>query len=148
MFAWLQRLARWRPPVGPWKTEGAGAAKDALGRRGEALAARLLRRRGMRILERNLVSGRYEIDIVAGDGETLVFVEVKTRRSDAFAPPERAVNAAKQRHIRAAAQGYVRRWRLARGAAPIPIRFDVVAIEWPSDGRKPVARHIRNAFDR
>ena len=80
-----------------------------LGRRGEALAARYLRRRGWRILARNLREGRFELDLVVQRGDTTVFVEVKTRRTDDPVPPEDNVGPTKRRHIQTAAQIYAQR---------------------------------------
>ena len=83
----------------------------ALGRRGEDLAHRFLRRQGYTIAARNyrLSSGEAEADLIAWKGETLVIVEVKTRRSDEFGPPERAVGEEKLAHLRRAARAYARK---------------------------------------
>lgn len=96
------------------------------GRRGEDLAHRYLRRRGFVITARNWrpPQGGGEIDIVARDGEYLVFVEVKTRTSDKWNAPERDINDDKMRALRRAARDYVRR----AGADPAMVRFDVIAI--------------------
>lgn len=94
-----------------------------LGIRGERRAARYLRRRGYRILARNFRAAGAEIDLVALDGETLVFVEVKTRRSEAAGSPLAAVDARKQARLRRAAEVYA-----ARAGTQRPVRFDVVAI--------------------
>lgn len=105
-----------------------------LGRRGEELAAAYLQRAGYRIVAANfsLPVGRnrvgavinVEIDLVAYDGETLCFVEVKSRASDWFAPPEANVDRRKQRQIARAARAYRRMFDLA-GA---PYRYDVVTV--------------------
>lgn len=95
-----------------------------LGSSGERLAARYLRRHGYRILMRNFRAAGAEIDLVALDGETLVFVEVKARRSEAAGSPLAAVDARKQARIRRAAEVYAARAR----AHKRPMRFDVVAI--------------------
>jgi len=123
---------------------GGGGAQDprrALGARGEEEAARFLRRAGMEILGRNIKTRLGELDLVARDGGVLVFVEVKARRADAFAPPELSVTAAKQRKLVALAQAY-----LQELPEPLPpCRFDVVAVLLP-DGGPPRIRHIRDAF--
>ena len=111
----------------------------ALGRRGEQLAARHLRRAGYRLVASNFklnvgrsLRGRVvqaEIDIVAYEGATLCFVEVKTRASDWFAAPEANVDLRKQRQIARAARAYRRLLGLARSA---PYRYDVVSVILPS----------------
>jgi putative endonuclease len=118
----------------------AGLDRIALGRRGERIAERHLRRRGYRILERNFRAAGAEVDLVAMDGETLVFVEVKTRRTIGAGMPEEAVNPYKQRHIRRAAEIYARGHRAQDRA----IRFDVVAIRHDAGGRH--LELLRDAF--
>jgi putative endonuclease len=119
--AWIDRLSNLRD-FG-WLSF-AGLDRIALGRRGERIAERHLRRLGYRILERNFRGAGAEIDLVAMDGETLVFVEVKTRRTAYYGTPQEAVNWYKQRHLRRAGQVYAR----SRRAEGRPMRFDVVAI--------------------
>jgi putative endonuclease len=109
-----------------------------LGRRGEELAAAYLERAGYRIVAANfsLPVGRnragalinVEIDLVAYDGATLCFVEVKSRASDWFAPPEANVDRRKQRQIARAARAYRRMFDL-EGA---PYRYDVVTVVLPA----------------
>lgn len=94
------------------------------GRRGEKRAARYLKRRGYRILAMNAVTPLGEIDIVAEDGQTLVFVEVKARASTLFGRPEEAVTHAKQATLARAALY----WLKSRNALARSARFDVVAI--------------------
>lgn len=113
----------------------------SLGRWGEEAAVRFLRRAGMKILERNLRTPVGEIDIIARQGRTLVFVEVKTRRSAAFGVPQEAVGPFKQRQILRTAQ-----WYLASGAGRgLQPRFDVVAVRPAADGGARV-EHIPDAF--
>ena len=116
-------------------------ARQSLGRYGEDLACRELRRRGYAILARRFRTRFGEVDIVAKDGGTLVFVEVKTRRSTAFGGATAAVNAAKQRRLVNMARSYL--LGLA-GAAP-PCRFDVVGVT-AGAGRPPVVEVVRDAF--
>ncbi|HEY2524118.1 MAG TPA: YraN family protein [Candidatus Binataceae bacterium] len=118
----------------------AGLDRIALGRRGERIAERHLKRRGYRILERNFRGAGAEIDLVAMDGETLVFVEVKTRRTVLAGTPQEAVNWHKQRHLRRAGEIYARRHRMDGR----PIRFDVVAIQEDGSGRH--LELLRDAF--
>jgi len=96
------------------------------GRLGEDLAHRYLRRHGCTIVARNYRprSGAGEIDIVAWQGETLVFVEVKTRVSAEFGTPDRAVDAEKQERVRRAARDYARR----AGVEWDSTRFDIVSV--------------------
>lgn len=115
--------------------------RDALGDRGENLAARYLRNRGYKIICRNFTCEVGEIDIVARDGKTLVFVEVKTRAYDDPAPEEQ-VNGAKQHQLTKAAKMYLGRY----GFPQPPSRFDVVAVVWPN-GREPIIRHTPHAFE-
>jgi putative endonuclease len=117
--------------------------KNDVGRRGEDLAHRYLRKRKFVIVARNYrpVSGAPgEIDLVARCGLKLVFVEVKTRMSDAVSFPERAVDGAKQRALIRAGREYARR-------ANVPwteVRFDVVAI---TGLKKARIEHYEDAFD-
>jgi len=113
------------------------------GQRGERVAARWLRRRGFRIVERNRRAGKDEADIVAidPDGRTLVVVEVKTRRDDRILPEEQ-VNRAKQYHLARLASRLMKQSRY-RGR---PIRFDVIAVVWP-EGARPTVQHYESAFE-
>ncbi len=110
------------------------------GARGEELAAAYLRRKGYEILCRNYRCARGEIDIVAKDGQVLVFVEVKTGRSHSFGPPESWVDRRKQEHLGQAAAVYLEE----RGLEDVDCRFDVVAVRWEHDEAR--VQHIENAF--
>ena len=112
-----------------------------LGRRGEDAAAGILRRAGMSILDRNWREGRLELDLVCKDGDTVVFVEVKTRSTAERGGPEGALTQAKQRSLSRAAQA----WLAAHEAWDAPCRFDVVALV-ARDGTFS-AEHYRHAFD-
>lgn len=113
----------------------------SLGKQGEAFAAKFLKNQGYRIKERNYRSPLGEIDIIALDGGTLVFVEVKTRSNKTFGTPFEAVNQRKQGQILKTAQYYLSRKRIMNNSA----RIDVVSIL--SDGKKMEAELIRNAFE-
>jgi putative endonuclease len=113
----------------------------ALGRAGEALAARHLEARGLRILERGFRTRDGEIDLVAADGGTVVFVEVKARSGTACGRPAEAVHARKQRRLVRAA----RIWLHRHGATESPCRFDVVEI-LSLPGGEASAHHITDAF--
>lgn len=119
-----------------------GFLAKILGNRGERLAARHLRRQGFRILARQYRTAWGEVDLVALDGNVIVFVEVKTRRSDAAGIPAEAVTFEKQKHLTRAALAYLKRFNRLEQTA----RFDVVSILWPEGSREPVIEHIRNAF--
>ncbi len=112
-----------------------------LGRWGEDIAARYLRKKGMKILGRNVRSPVGELDIVAQHGRTLVFVEVKTRRGVSHGHPQEAVGATKQRQIMRAAQWYLVERKLDR----LQPRFDVVAVR--GDGEFADIEHFPGAFD-
>jgi putative endonuclease len=111
-----------------------------LGRRGERAAEKYLRRIGYRIVARNFRAAGAEIDIVAMDGETIVFVEVKTRQSLAAGAPEEAVDLRKQTRMRRAAEAFARRYR----ADDYDMRFDIVAID--ASGERLEIELLRNAF--
>ena len=113
---------------------------NAMGDRGENLAASHLRKQGYKIITRNFRSDAGEIDIVAKDGNTIVFVEVKTR-SYSDPAPEDQVNEVKQHKLTRVAKRYLSRY----GVPQPPARFDVVAIIWP-EGRDPIIRHTPHAF--
>jgi putative endonuclease len=117
--------------------------RQALGAAGERAAARFLRRQGYRLLERNFSTAVGEIDIIAGDGETLCFVEVKTRASGEFAPPHASVGRRKQSRMRAAASAYL----AAKGLHDRLCRFDVVSLV-PAPDAKPEweIELLRDAF--
>ena len=107
---------------------------------GEDLACEHLRGRGMKVLARNYRCRVGEIDIVADDGGTVVFVEVKERSSDSHGSAVEAVTAAKRRRVVRAARVYA----ATHGLADSAVRFDVLAIDWGPDG--PRVRHDAGAF--
>jgi putative endonuclease len=96
------------------------------GNRGEELVCERLVARGMRIVARNVTEKFAELDIVAEDGDTLVFIEVRTRRDDALGHPAETVTEEKRRKIRRAAEAYL----VKRRVPPRPVRFDVATIIW------------------
>ena len=110
------------------------------GERSEHLAARHLKWRGYKIIARNFKAAGAEIDVIVMDHDTMVFVEVKARMSDAMGPPELAVDDRKQYRIRRAAEIFASRSR----SQDRPIRFDVVAIRGDGRGRK--VEHLKDAF--
>ena len=120
---------------------GVRRSTDKIGPRGERLAAKFLKRLGYRILRRNWNSKFGEIDLIARDGDEVVFVEVKTRASRAWGDPEEAVTPAKRRKLSRTAVEFVERHRLRE----YPLRFDIVAIVLPKDG-DPEFEHFKDAF--
>ena len=107
---------------------------------GEELAANFLVRNGYKILDRNYRFERAEIDLIAEDGNELVFVEVKARSSKTFGEPEDAVTEQKENQIRNAADGYL----YEKNIDDRPCRFDIIAIEF-RNGVLDI-RHIKDAF--
>ena len=114
-----------------------------LGDRGEREAERLLLRQGMVIVARGYEDKFGEVDLIAVDGDSIVFVEVKTRASDYAGLPAEAVDLQKQRHLTKTAIGYLKWNRLTDCRA----RFDVVAITCPELSKSPEIVHYKNAFE-
>ena len=119
-----------------------GQSRDEVGRRGEDEAAQYLRGLGYRIVGRRERVLRGDIDIVALDGRTVVFVEVRSRTDTAHGHPAETVGRVKQRRISELAAAYLRRHKLE----DCSVRIDVVAVTFPP-GEKPVVEHYQNAFD-
>lgn len=115
----------------------------SLGCLAEELAAAYLVKKRFNVLERNYKTRWGEIDIIARDGTTLVFVEVKARMRDGCGLPQEAVTKQKQYKIIRMAQQYMH--QCDRKVFERPVRFDVVAIQWQGD--VPVIDHIPHAFD-
>lgn len=130
----------WRSTFRSWLAQR--FSTEPLGRRGEQAAARYLKRKGFRILAHGLDSRLGELDIVAVDGRTIVFVEVKTRRSDEAGHPAEAIDARKEQRMTQSALAYLKAQRLLQYAS----RFDVVAVTWPENARRPTIEHYENAF--
>lgn len=114
--------------------------KKNLGNLGEELAVKQLKNNGYRILEQNFRSKFGEIDIIAQEGGDLVFVEVKTRWSKSFGPPEEAITPWKIRRIIKAGQYY----QLIHPDTPEALRIDAVAVDITSDGQLNQIRIIKN----
>ena len=114
----------------------------SLGVRGEEIAVAFLKGQKFVIVERNFRCKGGEVDIVAREGKTLVFVEVKARRNEAYGPPQLAVTPFKQRQISKSALTWLAKHRLQEASA----RFDVIAILL-RDHEVPQIEHIRNAFE-
>ena len=118
---------------------------QSLGAFGEERAARFLRRRGYRIVERNFRCRQGEIDVIARKRDILAFVEVKLRKDERFAEAREFVTRAKQERILTAAQLYLARSPELQELQP---RFDVIEVYAPRGEDGPVTvEHIENAFD-
>ncbi|HYP21975.1 MAG TPA: YraN family protein [Actinomycetota bacterium] len=115
-------------------------ARSMLGRRGEDAACDLYRRLGYRVVERNYRAGRGEVDVVARRGDTVVFCEVKTRRSDEWGVPAEAVDRGKQARLRKLAAA----WLAERRPGYVDVRFDVVSVIVRGD--RADVTHVADAF--
>ena len=113
--------------------------KQEKGQKGEQMAADYLRSKGYQILETNWRVGHLEVDIIAIDGDMLVFAEVKTRSSSAFGSPEVFVDIAKQRHLIRAANVFIGKSGIGK-----EVRFDIISIVL-GEGAKSI-KHIEDAF--
>ena len=117
------------------------AKSHRFGKKNEKLAVGFLKRRGYRIIERNFRTRMGEVDIIAADGDTIVFVEVKARRSGWYGHPKFAVTPVKQRHVSSAARAYLQETRYTGARA----RIDVVTVQYAGD--MPTVEHFQNAFE-
>jgi len=115
--------------------------RGELGRRGEELAAELLRARGYTIVERNFRCRAGEIDLVALDGPTVVFVEVRSRRGERVGTPLESVDPRKQARLTLVARHFLHARRLAES----DVRFDVVGVRF--DREPPRLEHVCGAFE-
>jgi putative endonuclease len=135
-------LSRLQGPLNEEAVMGESTGNKELGELGESIAVSFLQGLGMRIVERNFSCVCGELDIVAKDGKTVVFVEVKCRKDKRYGPPQLAVTPFKQRQISKAALVWLTKKRLN----DVEARFDVVAILL-RDHNLPEIEHIRNAFE-
>ena len=116
------------------------ASHNDLGALGEKIALEYLLEKNYQILETNWVCGHKEVDIIAKDGDTIVFVEVKTRHSTCLVEPEATVDVYKQRHLIWAANSFVNRYQYDND-----VRFDIIAIVIDKNNEKRI-EHIEDAF--
>ncbi|NOY63870.1 MAG: YraN family protein [Nitrospirae bacterium] len=114
--------------------------RKKMGKEGERFAARFLKKNGYRILACNYRTALGEIDIIAKDGNQIVFIEVKTRKGDTCIAPEESVNWQKQQRIKRLALLYLKKHKLH----DIPVRFDVIGLR-VKEGYY-VVEHIKDAF--
>ncbi len=128
-----------------WQRAGQaiGILPRPLGDRGEAYAARFLRKQGMKIIARNRTHGKGEIDLIAIDGNHLVFIEVRTRSSQNYMTPENSIRYGKRKKLIATVRALLR----THGRDGLTPRIDVIAIIWPKDAKKPTTvRHHRGVI--
>lgn len=111
-----------------------------LGKRGEELASIFLTEKGYTILTTNFRHKKGEIDVIAQQNETIIFVEVKTRKSNHFGYPEESISEQKQMKLQETALAFLQQEELT----DYPIRFDVIAITFSKN--KPTIFHIEDAF--
>lgn len=115
--------------------------RKELGKKGEELALRFLKKKGYRIVEKNYICRMGEMDLIAKEKDTFVFIEVKTRTSTTFGPPQLAVNPKKQMQLSKVALNFLKEKRLE----DVKARFDVVAILLGPKGEE--IELIRDAFE-
>ncbi|MGC8739582.1 MAG: YraN family protein [Candidatus Hydrogenedens sp.] len=132
-------MANWLEKIFPFIKIDRELTPRDLGREGEKEAVRFLKNQGLKVLGTNVRIRKYEIDLIARDGNELVFVEVKTCRNDKWNYPEDKVNYKKRKNLRKAGKQYIIRY------APHTkyYRFDIIAITW-----EPTlsVQWIKNAF--
>ncbi len=114
--------------------------RQKLGKKGEELAGTYLEKMGYQVLEQNYRTRLGEIDLIAKHGESIVFVEVKTRRSDSYGSPRLAITPQKQKKLSVAALAYLK----SRQKMEAKARFDVVVVK--TAGGRPEIEVIQNAF--
>ncbi len=112
-----------------------------LGRSGEGIALQYLKKKKYTIVEKGFRFLRGEIDIIALEGDTIVFIEVKTRKSVDFGQPEESITAAKKRQLRRVAQGYL----LRKNIQDVECRFDVLSLIYDEEKGYTI-NHIKDAF--
>ncbi len=114
--------------------------KHEVGKSGEERAVNFLRQKGFSIIKTNYRTSFGEIDVIARDGDTIVFIEVKSRRSLSFGAPEQAVDSIKKNRIKKIANQFISHYQLFDRDC----RFDIVALYY--EGQAVQIKHIPNAF--
>ena len=117
--------------------------RGLLGSRGERQAASFLAKNGFQILARRVANQFGEIDLVTLDGQTVVFVEVRTRKSTEAGHPAESVTAGKQQRLTRTALAFLKQ----NGLLEHRSRFDVIAVIWPDGQKSPQIEHYKNAFE-
>lgn len=116
--------------------------KRSLGIKGEELAQEVLKKLGYKFIIRNFTCSMGEIDLIAWDKRTLVFIEVRSRKETKFGMPSETVNYNKQKKIRKVAQYFL----VTNKLQDVYCRFDVVGIVWGQEGEKPKIEVLKDAF--
>lgn len=129
------------PVLGVLTDDDTAGGKHALGRAGETIAANFLKQQGLAVLERNWRCPRGELDIIASDGDQVIFCEVKTRSGVDYGAPIDAVDARKVARLKELA----REWLRAREVTGCRVRFDIVSVLWPPGGPVTI-EHAEGAF--
>lgn len=129
------------PITGTLSDDDTQGRPHALGRAGEQLAAEHLEKQGWSILARNWRCQQGELDIVASDGEQVVFCEVKARSGVDYGSPLEAVDRHKIHRVRQLARAWLEQQRLTG----CRVRFDVISVLWPPEGRVRL-EHVQEAF--
>ncbi len=135
-FHWM--LSGWRR-----RLLDRNSSRFNLGELGEREAERFFLKNGYWIVERGFGEKTGEIDLIVTQGDTIVFVEVKTRAGDLKGTPEEAVDELKQQHISQTARLYLVR----NGLEDCPVRFDVISIVWSDREQTPALTHFQSAFE-
>jgi putative endonuclease len=117
--------------------------RKEIGFEGEQIAAKYLKRKGYKIIQKNYRCKLGEIDIIAEQNKTIIFVEVRTKHTEKLGLPQYSVNSAKMGQISKAALWYIKEKKITDQAC----RFDVIAITFPSKSDEPKIEHIENAFE-
>jgi putative endonuclease len=115
------------------------ALHNEIGKIGEEIALKFIKKLGYEVLEQNWRFRKYEVDLIALDKETLVVIEVKTRKSDAFGSPDVFVDKKKQRLLIKAVNEYINQKQLEN-----EIRFDIISVLYDNNQEK--VEHIKEAF--
>jgi putative endonuclease len=116
--------------------------RQLLGHSGESLAAGFLEKKGYTILERNYRTSYGEIDLIANQGDTIVFIEVKTRASSSLGPPEISITRRKAEHMRYAAECFIQEHPDLRNEW----RIDVISVQIQVNEMPPLIEHFENAI--
>jgi len=117
--------------------------KKQVGDKGEKLAEDFLKRKGFNIIQRNYRCKLGEIDIIAEQDDVIVFVEVRTKRTESFGIPQSSITSGKISRITKTALSYIQEKELFDRSC----RFDVIAITFPQKSKEPNIEHIENAFE-
>jgi len=139
--AWLVDNGFWTRPSDAVSQFRSGKRASSLGARGEEAAATFLKGKGYVIVQQNYQKPWGELDLIVIDDQTIVYVEVKTLRSE-HGSPEKAVDQKKQKKLIRLAQAFA----AEKGLLHQKSRFDIVSVRWPRAAAEPLINHFKNAF--